>query len=313
MASRDEILRIVREQGPIIPNDIKKEVGGDTFLISAILSEMVVDKVLRITNTKIGSGPAYYAPGQEPKLQELSKYLNEKDKRAFELLRQKMVIRDGDEDPLIRVCLRNIKDFAKQLEVNVRGEKEIFWKWYLAPKEEVENRIRSLFATAPKSKPAPVQTSQPEPKKETPISNADSARRTESSSAQKQEQLRKPEPEIEKEEKVIEKKKDSTNDDFLKQLTNYFDNKQIEIVEEKIIRKNSDIELEILIPTAVGKVKYFCKAKNKKKCNDGDLSSAYLSGQNKKLPIIFITTGEVTKKAQDKLETEFKGLVVKII
>ena len=67
------------------------------------------------------------------------------------------------------------------------------------------------------------------------------------------------------------------------------------------------------MPTAVGNVDYFCKAKNKKKCNDGDLSSAYLKGQAKKMPVLFITTGEVTKKAENMLENEFKGMILKQI
>jgi hypothetical protein len=93
----------------------------------------------------------------------------------------------------------------------------------------------------------------------------------------------------------------------------FFQDKNIKAIDEKIIRKNSDIEFIIKMPTAVGTVEYFCKAKNKKKCSDGDLSSAYLKGQTKKLPTLFLTTGEVAKKSKQKLNTEFKGMVIKEI
>ena len=65
------------------------------------------------------------------------------------------------------------------------------------------------------------------------------------------------------------------------------------------------------MPTPVGKIEYYCKAKAKKKSNDGDLASAKLQGQSKNLPVIYLTTGEITKKAKEKLQSDFKGLVVK--
>ena len=131
MANKETILQFVKSRGPIIPNQIKKEVGGETYLISAVLSELAKDGLIKISYTKIGSSPTYYASGQEFKLQELKKYLNEKDQRTFNLLRQKKVLRDKNQEMLVRVSLRNIKDFAKPLEVKVKGEKEIFWKWYV--------------------------------------------------------------------------------------------------------------------------------------------------------------------------------------
>ncbi len=67
----------------------------------------------------------------------------------------------------------------------------------------------------------------------------------------------------------------------------------------------------IEIPSSVGGLKYFCKAKNKKKVNDGELSSIYIQAQSRKLPVLFITKGEFTKKAKEMLEKEFKGLKVK--
>ena len=49
------------------------------------------------------------------------------------------------------------------------------------------------------------------------------------------------------------------------------------------------------------------------KTNDKDLSSFYVDGQMKKLPILYITTGELTKKAKEKLEKEFTTISVLII
>jgi len=288
MPEKQQILNLVKAKSPIIPNQIKKELGGDTYLISAYLSELAQDGLVKISHTKIGSSPTYYASGQEFKLQDLKKYLNPKDQNTFDILRQKKILRDKTQEMLIRVGLRNIKDFAKPIEVKVQDGKEIFWRWYLTPIDEAEKLIKEHFSD-------------------------------------KKEPARKTEPKLAQREKKIEPKKEAQNretqtriqekrapsSDFMKEIYDYFDEKKIEMINEEIIRKNSDIEFEIAVPSAVGKVRYFCKAKSKKKCNDGDLSSAYLKGQMKKLPVIFITTGDITKKAREKLNDEFRGLILK--
>jgi len=279
MANKETILQFVKSRGPIIPNQIKKEVGGETYLISAVLSELAKDGLIKISYTKIGSSPTYYASGQEFKLQELKKYLNEKDQRTFNLLRQKKVLRDKNQEMLVRVSLRNIKDFAKPLEVKVKGEKEIFWKWYLTPKDEAVDLIKKQFARLP----------------------------------QKEEVKKEIKPEIKQEKQKILKRTETSKEGFLKRLYDYFEEKKIEVIEEEVIRKNSDIEFQVIISSSVGNMEYFCKAKNKKRCNDGDLSSAYIKGQSLKLPVLFIITGEITKKAKEMLGKEFKGLVLKKI
>jgi len=43
------------------------------------------------------------------------------------------------------------------------------------------------------------------------------------------------------------------------------------------------------------------------------LSSAYLQGQIRRIPTVFITTGEVTKKAKEKIRTDYKGMIIKEI
>lgn len=290
MINKEEILRFVKAKGPIIPNQIKKEFGGETYLISAVLSELSADGLVKISHTKIGNSPTYYAPGQEYKLENLKKFLNQKDQRTLDLLKQKKVLRDKSQEMLTRVGLRNIKDFAKPVEVNVRGEKEIFWKWHLVPKNEVEILIRKEFASMQKKI---------EPDRE----------------------VKKEEPPVQKEEKIVERQevlkeekevKKIDKEGFAKQIYDYFEEKSIE-VEEEISKKRSEIELKIIIPSNVGKMEYYCKAKSKKKCNDGDLSSAYIKGQSMKLPVLFITIGDLTKKAKEMLNTDFKGMVVRQI
>jgi hypothetical protein len=323
MISKDAVLKIVQQKGPVIPNDIRKEMGGENILISAILSELSQNGKVKITHTKIGGSPAYYAPGTEERLQGLMKYLNQKDKETAELLMQKKVLKDTDLTPLLRVSLRNIRDFAKPLEVNVRGVKEIYWKWYMLPTPDAEKLI--MGSVKPSKKPevlTPKKPLQPIAIKEEPKIIA----KPETKAEAKKEEPKK--AEIKKEElKKIEVKKEDMQtslglgveelekekDPFFKKVLAYFKENEIQVLEYKVLRKNSEIDLMITVPSRIGSHEYYCKAKNKKKVNDGELSSIYVQSQAKRLPVIFITTGELTKKAKEMLAKDFKGMIVKRI
>ena len=70
------------------------------------------------------------------------------------------------------------------------------------------------------------------------------------------------------------------------------------------------IDFIVELPSPVGNLRYYVKAKAKKKVNEGDLSTAFIKGQSKRLPVLFISKGEVSKKAQELLDVEFKGMKV---
>lgn len=272
MVSQEDVLEVVREQGPVLPVQIKKKVGSDTLTIGAVLSELSnADKVL-ISNTKIGGSPTYYVPDQAPKLQELKKYLNDKQQKAFDMLKEKKVLRDDKQEAVFRLSFREMKDFAKPLEVNSKEGKLIYWKWYLVGNEEAESLIRKDLGVKEKAKP-PAEPEEPEPERTEGLEDVD--------------------------------------DEFVEEIRDFFKEKNIEVVEENIVRKGSEAEYVIKVPSPIGQQEYYCKAKSKKKCNDGDLSSAYIQGQAKKLPVLFLMKGEMTNKAEDMLDNEFKGMMVK--
>lgn len=299
----DDVLKIIRIKGPLLPMQIVKEIGGDTMFAGAILSQLVDSKKALLTSVKIGGSPVYYLPGQETRLVELSKYLNEKDKRTYDLLRQKRILRDNEQNPLTRVSLRNIKDYAKPLEVKISDNTEIFWKWYLLSNDEAANAIKEQLKIIPKQEvPVPKEI----PKKE------EVGKKEIIALPRKKEEIKKITEftKIEKEE--VKKKLKATEDNFLEKVQKFFKNKNIEILNFKIIRKNSEIDFILKVPSSVGVFEYYCKAKNKKKVSDSDLSNAYVHGQIKKMPVILLTTGELTKKAKELLSREFKINILNI-
>jgi hypothetical protein len=304
METPEKIISLIRMRGPVVPSDIAKFIGTNLLFSSAILSELVSKNQLKISTLKIGGSPLYYAPGQEFKLQQFADKLNEKDKKAFDMLREKKILRDSEQEPLIRVALRAIKDFAVPLQVNL-SQVEIFWKWYLLTNEEAEKLIREELnipdeipkkeAVEEKHAPEEKRPEYKEEKKE-PLK----------AEKEKKEENAKQEPAGQK--KFIDK-----GDSFYAQIKRYFDKNKIAIVQEELKKKKSDYEFVIELETNVGPVEFYCQAKNKKAVTDQDLAMAYVQGQAKKLPVLFLTTGQPTKKAKEMLAKEFKGLKIRNI
>jgi hypothetical protein len=340
----DKIIQIMRMKGPVIPSDINKQLGLDTLFTGAHLSQMVDTKKLKVTHVKRGGSPFYYLPEQETQLQELSKYLNGREKEAFDLLKQKKVLRDTNLEPIMTVCLRNIKDFATPINVTTNGNTELFWKYYLTSDDEVRQIISSMLAPVEEKKPVnqkqktleirktvePRKIEHPkiEVKKEEPRMQKQKDEvqekivKKEKIIVKKQEidqelinkvkemvkkEMMQAQQQTIKKEEVVVKDPEKETDEFFKQIKKFLDDKKIQITEYEITKKNSEIDFVVKVPSAIGSTNLFCRAKNKKKFNDGDISSAYIKGQTKKLQTFFIGPGDLTKKASEMLEKEFKN------
>jgi len=330
----EELLQVVRNRGPVIPLEIRNVLGkGDTITIGAALSSTVARGQVKITNVKRGGSPFYYAPGQEANLEKLGDFLNEKDRRTFQYLKEKRIIRDKEEEPLTRVSLRNMPDFAKKVSRTIDGEEEIFWRWFLVSEEHASSLIESKIN---QKSDVPVEVKQEVKSVEHQIPHSQYTNSTELTQVKESVYVKPVEQEIKervkpvrkeriqkKIEPVIERQTSLPKDDdksdffienseeFLDAVKSFFDRNKFIIKSSKLIRKGSDYEFVVLMDTPVGKAEYFCKAKGKRRCNEGDLSQAYLQGQLQRIPVLFLTNGEVTIKARDKLSSDFKGMLVK--
>lgn len=312
MDNRQKIINFIRLKGPSLPVHVSKEIEQNILMSSAILSEMVSKGDLKISNIKLGGSPLYYIKGQEYKLQNFVDRLNPKDRKTFELLREKKVLRDVKLEPIERVSLRQIKDFAVPLKVQIGENVELFWKWYLLPSADAEALIKEMVrGELPKKEPEKVEApkleveSKPEVKpKEVEVKGP-----VKREPVKPKQKITKP---IKKEEKKPKQFVDKTGEDeFLKQVNSYFKKNRIEVLEHKIIRKNSEIDFVIKVPSTVGSLKYYCRAKSKRWNNDADLASALVQGQMKNMAVLYLMKGDLTKKAKEMLNKEFKGMTIK--
>ena len=141
MTVEDDILALMQLKGPVLPADVAKQIKTNILLASAYLSEIASRKKLKISSLKVGGSPVYFLQGQEEKLEKFASNLNEKDLRAYDMLKQKRVLRDSHMTPLMRVALRSIKDFAVPINVTFGNSQELFWKWITTTETEVNKLI----------------------------------------------------------------------------------------------------------------------------------------------------------------------------
>lgn len=296
LETRERIVEIVKAKGPVLPVQISKEIGSNILMASAHLAELTASNRLKISTIKVGGSPLYYLQGQEAMLQKFVSNLNDKEKKAFDLLNQQKILKDSEQEPVIRVALREIKDFAVPLNVSHNNNREIFWKWYLTPNEEAEQLIKQKLQILEK-----------------PIEKT-----VEEKAIQKQEIKQQRIEEKQEIQKEIKPKKEprkykprEKEDSFLKEIIKFFEKNKINIVSSEVIKRNSEIDFIVEIPSVVGNLQYYCKARNKKRISDSDLSNAYVKGQLKRLPVLVLSPGELSAKAQEMIGKELSNLTFK--
>ncbi len=283
-----EITHIISMRGPVVPVELGRALQMETLFVAAHLSEMYERGKVKISSVKVGSSPLYYLPGQEAQLQKFADNLNEKDKRAFDFLQGKRVVRDNALDPLMRVSLRSIKDFAIPLQVEYQETTELFWKWYLLGEDEARGLIGEILGGGKKQATEDQKVNEGQQvlqKKELPKEGSSPV--TDARPARKK----------------------FVSDNFNKQLEDFFNAKKIMPLTNELVKKG-ELDFQLQVPSAVGLLTYYCKARDKKTINENDLAGAFVQGQLRKLPVLFITPGILTKRAKLMLEKDFKGMQV---
>lgn len=321
----DDVLKVVKTSGPIVPNKIKQILKQqDSTVIGAMLSELVRQKLVGITIAKLGGSPFYYDISKPHLLEGIIRHLNEKDRATVNLLKEKKVLIDKEQSPLTRVSLRNVKDFAYSFSIMINGEENLVWRYFLISEENARKIITSIFS--PKEEKKVVKVIEEKPKTRTEENKGVTQvveglrklieEKLHTGVAEKKEKGKEDIAlDVREEKKIkitekIEKRELTQIDSWTSEVFSLLKNKDVDIISNKIIRKNQEIELLLDVPSGFSKIRMFCKAKNKKKINDKDLASALLQAQQHRLPCLFIAKGEVTKKAKQMLEGELKGLTL---
>ena len=265
---RKKIVSIINRRGPSLPVHIAKEINLSILFTSVFLSELVSDKEIKISFMRVGSSPIYFVSGQESKLENFIQHLQGKEKEALALLKQKQILKDKEQEPAIRVALREIKDFA----IPFKKEEEIYWKYYLIPKEELKEETKKEITEEKREKP----TKEIEKQKEPGIA-------------------KKPKKKPEKKQPETNKSKQQ-KEEFFKRVKEFLFQKVIEILEvvdfnrKELILRVRETEKEELVV-----------ASNKKRITDDDIINASKRATELKLNYVILSFGEVPKKLRELL------------
>ena len=272
-AEKSRIISFIGRTGPIVANTIAKSLSINSFLTSALLSELVNNKQLNSSFIRVGGSPLYFLDGQEEQLERFTNYLGHKEKEAYELLKKEGVLQEKLLGPAIRVAIRDVKDFAVPLSVNKGGEEILFWKFRFF--KDSDAKIRDMLKDVKEEK-ALVKEEQPEKKPDKP----------------KKERKKPANPGIEK---VLEK---------------WAAENSITIT-ELLGAKGKDAKAKIKVKTDIGEIDFLLVLKNKKTISEPDLAWAYQEGVNMKMPVVFLSPGKVNNQIQTYLDGLGKGIILR--
>lgn len=282
---KEKVFEYIDTHGPLLPSTVAKEFRVTNIFVSALMSELASNKRIKISKAKIGGSPLYYVKHQETKLVDmLRNSIGQKPKEALDILKEKKVLRDRDCLPFERVALRELKDFAISVKLTINDVEEVFWKWYLLPDEEAKDMIGKILEQIYA------------PKKEEIKENVEVKEHKEPKKKKKFLQ------------EVLVEKIPKVDTDFEKIVNEYLKKKEIKILEKISVNKKKEFNLIVQISSNVGELSYFVKARSKKSLSEGDLLLAFTEGQNLKLPTLYLSNGDVTKKAKEYMAKNLKGM-----
>ena len=284
---KEKIISFIKIRGPSLPVHIGKEINTNILFTSAFLSELISEKRLKISRLKVGNSSLYFIPEQESLLEGFSQHLKSKEKEAFELLKQKRILKDSEQHPAIRVALREIKDFA----IPFKKNGELYWKYLKVSDMELielmKNEIPVKSQTIKEKSPEkPIISEQIILPKKEEIKDKENY--------QSMVGLKK---KIIKKDILNKKIYQKKNDKFFNKVKEFLSKSQIETLDIEDASKDNLI-LRIKIN---GKEKLLV-AYNKKKIDENDIIKAYKKSSELALEYIIISLGEPSKKMNEFIE-----------
>lgn len=150
--AKDQIMAHISQKGPSLPATIAGEIRVQPLFVSAFLSELYREGKVLMSHLKVGTSSLYILPGQERMLENFIQHLNTREREAYLLLKQKKILKESELTPVIRVAIRDIKDFAKSEQI----DGEVYWTYVFAEPEEINSTHEK---DKPKEKISPIQQS----------------------------------------------------------------------------------------------------------------------------------------------------------
>jgi hypothetical protein len=304
---KEKMVQFIRIKGPSLPIQIAKEMKMNSLFISAFLSELVDEKRVKVSSLKVGGSPLYFLEGQEKELEKFYNYLHPKEAEAFQILKEKKILKDSEQEPAIRVALRAIKDFSAGFSRN----NEIYWRYLQIPEQEVLNIIENRHSLKPPEIKEEIKIEEKIIIQEPKQIEIKEEKKEESKTEVKKPRLKIKPPEKKQEisefqnplafKPVEKQKKEKPKSEFVMKVIEFLKDNHFRLIEEKE-HKAKEYLCIAQISTILGPIDFITEAKDKKTISDADLQKFLSYAQTIPLPALVLYTGELTKKAQEYLE-----------
>jgi len=318
--AKQRMIEFLQRTGPSLPIHVAKAIGVNVLFSSAFLSELMAKKQVLTSNMRIGSSPLYFLPGQESQLEKFSSHLNTRELEAFNLLKEKGVLEDHQLEPVVRVALRAISDFAFPLKYN----EKLYWRYFsLSPEnamamisvsqvpiQKVENEyVKEVFQKraeveiVPLVIPEVVSVREEIEIAEVPREKIETVQNESNRSGEEKENILGEKVADEEVKEIKHKeKKEKLNDksEFVENVISKLKHKKFEILQEVEVKKK-EYMAKVKIDSDVGEIVFLAVAKDKKSISDNDLAVALQRAQSEKLPAMVLAFSELNKKGKEYL------------
>lgn len=285
-----KIISFLDSNGPSLPVRIAKKIEMEPVFASAILSELLNEKRIKLSHMKIGASPLYLLPTQEKRLEEHHSNLKNIEKDAYLKLKENKFLIDNEEIPAIRVALRNLKDFAK----NFNFEEKIIWRYAFISEEDIVNILKKK-----KEKPLEKIIEKPEIKN---LINVEPEKKPTKENIQKEKKI----------EDIFKENSEESSTEFSEEVKDFLSKNKIKLIEE-IQRDKKEIVAKIGIESTIGELNFILIAKNKKTTSKDEINSALQRASYNKMPCLYLLKKEPQKSILKFVE-QYKNLIkIKIL
>ncbi len=276
----DKVVLLLKEKGPLMPVEISTNVGYDSFVMRAVLLELINQGLIKRSKRPIGSSLIYYLPEHENKMRELIyNDLGIPQKKVLHHLRELGRIDASQLTPHERAFINELADFLKIEKIN---ESIIITFYDYKPRMEtpVIEPIPSIEPVQQPSiiEPAPVIPSPPEIKP------------------------------INQELRLFDNKPTAKKATGFEAKTKEYLESLGEITKTTKIKNDSEYDYE-LRTTKPFNQEFIVKAKKKTSISETDLSIIYAEAIHQKKPAILLTNGKLTSKAKKWKDANAGGLI----
>ncbi len=291
---KEEILRLIREKGPVFPSEITNELKTNSLILSAYLTELIKEGKLFYSHKKVGNSPLYYIKGQEDLVRKrLYPELKIPERKIVDFFEKNKLVLKSKMTPQQRFMVDELRDFITPLTIKINGKEHLFYKHYSITTQQIYNELNRMD-----KKVEHKVVKKEEPKGQVKLFTDN-----------------KVEPiQEKKEERTVQMKKEVVKEEHnevpIKEAEKIGKLLSLAVEKYNIVKKGKEIDLVGVVNNPI-RQRYFVKYLNKKNINENDIGKVFVESQIKRMPAIIVTKGKITKGAK-KVVSEI-GDYIKVV